>query len=178
MAAKKKRPSRRHPIAPSKPERIRVIELLMAGQRWQDGETTRELAARWGLHPNTVGLDAAEASRNIHRAVQQDETLRSVVVTQLKSLGVEARIDGDRKHALEALRILVGVTDPKDTVRVQVQVERGLSELLDVAKNTLAADQYTRLLVAVTGITDTAAALPKPSNHEGDPADSGQSGPG
>jgi hypothetical protein len=148
----------KHP-APAKPERIKIISRMMASQQWVTGVTYLELAAKWKLGPAVLRLDAAEASRLVHRAVSEDVELRSRVVQQLEHLGAEARRKKDTRHALEALRILVGVTDPKDPIKVQVQIEKGLEELLEKARAILPAEHYDRLLAELAGQSGAAAAV-------------------
>jgi hypothetical protein len=160
MAAKKKPGPKkgRHP-APPKADRVRIISRMMAAQQWVTGQTFQELAKKWDLGPAIVRGDAAEASRLVHRAVQDDVELRSRVVLQLEHLGAEARRKKDTRHALEALRILVGVTDPKDPIKVQVQIEKGLEELLEKARGILPAEHYDRLLAELAGQSGAAAAV-------------------
>jgi hypothetical protein len=160
MAARKKPGPKKgkHP-APRKADRIRIISRMMAAQQWVTGETVHELAKKWDLNPSVLREDSAEASRLVHRAVQDDVELRSRVVLQLEHLGAEARRNQDTRHALEALRILVGVTDPKDPIKVQVQIEKGLEELLEKARGILPAEQYDRLLAELAGPSGAAAAV-------------------
>jgi hypothetical protein len=173
MAAKKKPGPKKgkHP-APPKPERVRLISRMMAAQQWVTGQTYQELAKKWDLGVNIVRGDAAEASRLVHRAVSDDVELRSRVVLQLEHLGAEARKKKDTRHALEALRILVGVTDPKDPIKVQVQIEKGLEELLAKAKGILPAEHYDRLLTELAGADSAAAAVGviAPEQPGGEPA--------
>jgi hypothetical protein len=98
------------PGAPEKPERIRVIIDLMTSGRWVTRRTIEQLAQKWGLSTNTLDRDAAEASRMIRGSVVGDDELRAQLMATLQSLTQKAIAVNQLRTAVEAVRVLAGVS--------------------------------------------------------------------
>lgn len=81
----------------------------MAAGQWITGVTAPLLAAEWGLHPDTVERDSAEASRRNREDLMDREELRALLVTELQTLR-SMSIKGKRyRDAIEAIKALANI---------------------------------------------------------------------
>lgn len=63
----------------------------MAANNWVTGITFRELAEEWGIHPDTVKKDAAEASRSFEVSDEERATRKAQWLARLESATENAR---------------------------------------------------------------------------------------
>lgn len=87
-----------------------IIDLMVSG-RFVTGTTSRQLAKQWGVSESTVGDEAAEASRAIHREMngRSLEELRSRLTATLEHTACRlAESDDPRcaRVAIEAIKTL------------------------------------------------------------------------
>lgn len=97
------------PQTPDKEARIEAIVGLMSAGQWVTGLTFKQLAKQWGLTPEIVKADSAEASRVIHRQIQADPELKSRLMLTLEGLISRLSTATDPKSsrvAIEAIRTL------------------------------------------------------------------------
>lgn len=106
--------------APSKAERVRHIATLMATGRWVTGVTVYELADLWGLHEDTVKVDAAEASRRVREAINDTEELRGMVLATLQAITEKAMSRGQLRTAVESVKALAGISGVEAAKKVDV----------------------------------------------------------
>lgn len=84
-------PSSRAHSCPSKADRVRIIAEMMANGEWVTGVTFLELAQRWGIHPDTVKKDSAEASRSFQVSDEERADRKARWLAQLESATSNAR---------------------------------------------------------------------------------------
>lgn len=116
----------------SKEERVEHVIGLMVSGRWVTGKTAPELARKWGLKPNTVEHDAAEASRRIRDLVDPQERaeLKARFLAKLEGVldaAIKARRFEAAKGILELEGKALGHFEPE-----KVEVSGNLSELLQL----------------------------------------------
>jgi hypothetical protein len=86
-----KDPSARASKELAKGERVRLIAERMAKGEWVTGITFRELAAEWGIHPDTVKKDAAEASRSFEVSDEERASRKAQWLAKIESATENAR---------------------------------------------------------------------------------------
>lgn len=120
---------------------------MHAGE-WVRGKTGPILARSWGVHPGTIDHEASEASRNIRRAVSDDD-YRQICIDELEEITTEARGAENHAAAVSAVRtrldargllsrkIEVGVTEVERMTDVEkvkcLLADRRLGPLLRAA---------------------------------------------
>lgn len=129
MAASKRQPrkkTRSQPVRESEPKRLgkraRVeacIDIMASGS-WITGVTSRELAATWGLPLSTVEGDAAEASRRVRAALEDDGTLRAQLQMTLQTITSRAIGKGELRTAVESVKVLAGITGAEAPKKVEL----------------------------------------------------------
>lgn len=88
---------------PRTAEALRECVELMVNGRWRTGETTRAMAAKYGVTVDAAQRWSAEASRYIARALGDHEEIRARWLAQLESVHCDARAVGDFSAAVSAI---------------------------------------------------------------------------
>lgn len=104
---KKPAPPRRKPLL-TKPERVHYIRKMMADGQWLTGESGELLAIKWKLNPGIVRADAAEASRGLNDAFQNDPALRAMALSTLQHIVKDSRKRRRNRDAIEAIKVMMG----------------------------------------------------------------------
>lgn len=92
-------------------ERVKTICSLMASGRWVTHLSAQQLAATWGIKPQTVNNLACEASRRLRALVHESPDMRARIVTMLEKIVQECMAKGERRTAVEAIRVMFGVIE-------------------------------------------------------------------
>ena len=129
-----RRKTRSKPGAPPKADRVRGILEMMAAGLWKSGVSHLELAELWGLAPNTVESDAAEASRILKRKVvdePEQEDRRARAISTLESQIAVCVKGGNQRDLVKLLSLLADIVGLKSAQKVEVG--GNLGELLQLA---------------------------------------------
>ncbi|NUQ76106.1 MAG: hypothetical protein HUU21_21410 [Polyangiaceae bacterium] len=94
-------------------QRVKVICDLMSSGRWVTHLSAQQLAQAWSLKPQTVENLACEASRRLRALVHDSPELKARIVTTLEKIVQECMTKGERRTAVEALRVMLGVVDKR-----------------------------------------------------------------
>ena len=92
----------------------------MARGAWVTGVTAHEVAAHFGVAVNTAEHDAAEASRIIRDAVGSDDELRAQLIATLQHLISMTSNVRQARTAVEAIRVLAGISGAEKPRKVEV----------------------------------------------------------
>ncbi len=91
---------------PTADEMREHIMTLMLHREWNPGASHKELAAKWGVAPRTVGDRALEASRVIRLAAKKPvEDFVAEALVELDSLAAEARALGKPRDAAYCIEL-------------------------------------------------------------------------
>ena len=95
------------PVIPGKrtehEAKVDEVLMMMAQGEWHVGTSAREMATKWGVSLHSAQMVAAEASRAVRRAV--NEQMDGYASTLLQRIERQAFIDGDYAAAVKALEL-------------------------------------------------------------------------
>ena len=87
----------------------RIMDIMVAGQ-YITHLTPQKLAAEWQQSVKMVQGYAGEAARRIRAEVHGNPEIRGRIIAMLEVIGAQAISKGDRRNAVEALRLLSYIT--------------------------------------------------------------------
>lgn len=126
-------------------QRIDEVLRMMSQGQWMTGVSHRQLAEKWGMHPDTVAAIAAEANRLLRRTFREDKDgraeARAAILQTFEVVRVRGMLGGSAPHlrvaldATECLGRYLGLEPPKRLEVGQPDEFEGLTDeqLRDVA---------------------------------------------
>lgn len=136
---------------------VTEIARVMSAGEWRPGHSHRDLAERWGVSITVVERRAAEASREVRRALGDPEELRSHVLSQLSVIVADARAAGDQKTAVIALRTIsdiAGIVIQKHSHRVELEVEKMTPDQVWARLEEMVRENFDALEVVMAKVRD------------------------
>lgn len=111
------KPPPREVVHPPKPamreERVRYIMELMTKRIWVTGETGDEIAREWRMHSDTVGRDAAEASRRVRAVGDRDFVMSRLQAALDDALDAARGRPRDTAEVAKAYASVMGIGSTK-----------------------------------------------------------------
>ena len=103
----------------------------MTSGQWVTGRTIYELSDLWDIPVSTIRDSSTEASRIVREAVATDDEVRSQLVATLQTITERSMTKGQLRTAVEAVRVLAGVSGAEKPKKLDVSGD--LSGLLNLA---------------------------------------------
>lgn len=97
--------------------RIDEIMHLMRSLQFIRGETGKILAKQWGLSESRVAHLTAQASQRIRQHFGDPKEIATTIQIALDKIFRDALEHGERKHAIDALRLWAEVSGAKSSVK-------------------------------------------------------------
>lgn len=124
--------------------RIAHIADMMRNVTWIRGVSGPELARQWGLCAQRVEELSAEASKRVRAEVLDPESIRMDVSAALKKVIRDSMADGDRRHLIQATKVLSWAMGTAAPMRVQL-TEMPLERLSDSEREALVKEALATL---------------------------------
>ncbi len=83
-----------------------MVELMLANE-WRTGKTVKELAAQWGIKPQTARILSAEASKIVRQELLTNVSMGVVpTLERIMRRGRRGSMPGDLSAAVQAAKVL------------------------------------------------------------------------